>query len=138
MPQPACGRCRAPGTPIALADATSTRFSADAGIFLPSRPVSGITYRTVPRLGVRRRHASGGAGRAGSGPVRLSRLSAVGVRGVGAGAGGDDDPSSASTPSGHGSSSPCVYVPEGPGGQTIGSVEALSARTTHAATSRCS
>ena len=36
------------GTPIALADATSIRFSADAGIFLPSRSVSGITYRTVP------------------------------------------------------------------------------------------
>ena len=37
------------GTPIALADATSIRFSADAGIFLPSRPViAAITYRTVP------------------------------------------------------------------------------------------
>ena len=60
---------------------------------LPAQPTDlrhHLPHRARP--GVRRRHPGGGAGRVGSGAVRLSRLVAVDLRGFSAGAGGDDDP----------------------------------------------
>ena len=112
------------GTPIALADATSTRFSADAGIFLPSRPISGITYRTVPDRAF-------GADTPAVAPAGLdpalfacpdsSLLTYVDSALV------QEGMTTQQRLDAIGSwlKLTRVYVPEGPGGQTIGSVEAF-------------
>ena len=112
------------GTPIALADATSIRFSADAGIFLPSRPVSGITYRTVPdRAFGADTPAVAPAGldpalfACPDSPLLAYVVSALVQEGM--------TTEQRLDAIGSWLKLTRVYVPEGPGGQTIGSVEAF-------------